>query len=164
MPIIPTDPVTERQVNALKDCIKSKINTYSSKGTKNKKGAIIAQIVLVLCSILTPIFIGWKDAPKVLVNLALISSAITTACSSLQAFFDWKELWTSYKVSKSALETIIAEIDYLVSLGYNKITQADLSNFFDRYKDICSKMDENYKNLRTTEGEDNNANSGGNVS
>jgi hypothetical protein len=155
MPITQSEAVTERQVNALKDCINAKISSYSNKGTRNKKGAISAQIILVLGSVLTPIFIGWKDGHSVLLNLALISSAITTACSSLQAFFDWKELWTNYKFSKSGLGTIIAEIDYLVSLGYDKINQDDMSNFFSRYKEICAKMDESYKSLRTSENNPN---------
>ena len=155
MPISRSEVVTEKQVIALKDCINAKISSFRIKGTKNKKGAISAQIILVFCSVLTPIFIGWKGEHTVLINLALISSAITTACSSLQAFFDWKELWTNYKFSKNGLETIIAEIDYLVSLGYDKINQDDMSNFFGRYKEICAKMDESYKSLRISENNPN---------
>jgi hypothetical protein len=146
-------PVTESQVLALKNCIASKINSFKNKGTKNKRGAIAAQVILIGFSVITPVLIGWKndngEAFTVLVNLALISSGITAACSSLQAFFDWKELWTNYKVSKNGLETIIAEMDYLISSGYENINQQAMQDFFNRYKDICAKMDESYKNLRT---------------
>jgi|GEM_PF-2838209 len=151
MSTIQEGPVTERQVNALKECIDKKILAYGTKGTKNKKGAIIAQFILIICSVLTPIFIGWNEGTsKLLVNLALISSAITTACSSLQVFFDWKELWTNYKVARNELETIIAEIDYQVAIGYDKIDQETMQKFFERYKAVCFKMDESYRSIRAS--------------
>ncbi len=153
-------PVTESQVLALKNCITSKINSFKNKGTKNKHGAIAAQVILIVFSVITPVLIGWKndkgEAFTVLVNLALISSGITAACSSLQVFFDWKELWTNYKVSRNGLETIIAEMDYLISSGYENINQQAMQDHFTRYKEICAKMDESYKQSRT-----NNDNSGG---
>jgi len=153
-------PVTESQVLALKNCITSKINSFKNKGTKNKRGAIAAQVILIVFSVITPVLIGWKndkgEAYTVLVNLALISSGITAACSSLQIFFDWKELWTNYKVSKNGLETLIAEMDYLISSGYENINQKDMQEHFNRYKEICAKMDESYKHSRTS-----NDNSGG---
>jgi Protein of unknown function (DUF4231) len=148
-------PVTESQVMALKKCITSKINSFRNKGTKNKRGAIAAQIILITFSLITPVLIGWKndeeEVIRVLVNLALISSGITAACSSLQAFFDWKELWANYKVSKNGLETIIAEMDYLTSSGYENINQQAMQDFFNRYKEICAKMDESYKSMRASD-------------
>jgi len=152
--INPSEPVTESQVTALRNCIKRRINSYGNKGHKNKKGAVSSQIVLVFFSALTPILLGWKlekDSwvSATLVNIALISSGITTVCSSLQAFFDWKDLWAGYKTSRNELDGIIAEIDYFVTLGYDKITQQDMSNFFNRYKDVCMRMDASYRSVRT---------------
>ncbi|MBN9297921.1 MAG: DUF4231 domain-containing protein [Filimonas sp.] len=155
MSLNPSAPVTEKQVMALKNCITSKIDSFRHKGIKNKRGAIAAQVILISFSVITPILIGWKnskgDLYPVLINLALISSGITAACSSLQVFFDWKDLWANYKVAKNGLETIMTELDYLISSDYENITQQDMRDFFNRYKDICAKMDESYKNVRTSD-------------
>ncbi len=159
MPSTPLSPDTQLQVNALKNCINTKINEFSRKGTRNKRGAVIAQVTFVISSLITPIFIGWKgengNTINLLVNLGLISSAFAAACSGLQTFFDWKELWTNYKVSRNGLQTIIAELDYLSS--YANISPQTMDDFFDRYKDICARMDENYKNLRMTDTHKNGA-------
>jgi hypothetical protein len=144
-----TQPVSREQIKALRDCIEAKIRSYGTKGTKNKKGAASVQVIIIVFSVITPILIGWKTDEQTAIlykNWALAASTITAGFSTLHDFFDYKELWTQYKVSRNGMETISAELNYLESSG--TLTQRKMDELFERYIKICSETDGFYRDVR----------------
>ena len=143
-------PATLNEVQALIACIETAKKEYSIKGSKNKKGAIIVQVLLIVLSALTTIFIGWKSANNNinLTNLALICSAIVASLNVIIAFFDYKELWVQYKVSRNDLTMLRAELNFISASEDGKVTKKQLLVIFEEYKNICNRTNQAYQQLR----------------
>lgn len=151
-----TRPVTAKQLAALRKCVESKIAYYDSKGRRNKYSAAAIKILIVSSSVLTPILIGWKDATIEQVqlgNYALVSSAVAAGTTALYNFFDYKDLWTQYKVSRNELETILAELDYLEESGQENITQQQMELLFKSYVRVCADTNSFYRETRLAKDE-----------
>lgn len=149
-------PVSAQQMTALKNCIIEKTKTLGDKGRRNKTGAIIVYILIISFSAATTILIGWKAGvtdnltatTNTLVNLALICSAVTTGLNMFYNFFDYKDLWVHYKASRNELLEILSELEYLEASGLENISQKQLNDLFNRYKDICANTNKFYLQLR----------------
>lgn len=146
-------PASAKEIEALKQCLETAVGEYSIKGSRNKKGAIFIQVSLVLLSALTTIFIGWKptgNSTNVLViNLGLICSAVVASLNVINAFFDYRELWAQYKVSRNQLKILLSELNFLRASGDENVTKKQLAEIFERYKDICDQTNKTYQQLRT---------------
>lgn len=121
---------------------------FHKKSRANKIGASIFKLVIVVSSVLTPILIGWKDGSQQLINLGLISSAVTAGATALYNFYDNKDLWVQFKVSRNELEALLAELNYLEAVGLAYFTQAQLELLFNRYVAICSETNVFYRTTR----------------
>ena len=135
------------QITAFEECIVAKVETFKIKGRKNKQGAIIVQIAIIVFSAATTIFIGWKTKPEnvTLVNFALVCSAVTTGLTMLYNFFDYKDLWVQYKTGKNEFESLLAEVKYYKASG---ITKQQLDALFAKYSDISNNVNTAYKQIR----------------
>lgn len=144
---------TTKEIYALIQCLEGAAKEYGEKGSKNKKGAIVVQVLLIVLSALTTIFIGWKatgDVPNIfLINLALICSAVVAGLNVINAFFDYRELWAQYKVSRNQLQILLSELNYIRASGDEKVTKSQLGEIFTKYKDICEQTNKTYQQLRT---------------
>lgn len=151
---------TLAEIEALKKCLESETGDYTNKGRKNKKGAILIQILLVLLSALTTIFIGWKPEDNksnvFLINLGLICSAVVAGLNVTNAFFDYRELWAQYNVSRNQLRMLLSELSILQASGDGNVTKKQLTEIFERYRGICDETNKTYQQLRmakdSTEG------------
>jgi hypothetical protein len=146
-------PVTCQQVNELRSCIKQKTGYFDRKSRTNKLGASGFKLVIVVSSVLTPILIGWHEGNPRLVNLGLISSAVTAGATALYNFYDNKDLWVQFKVSRNELEALLAELNYREAAGLAHFTQAQLEMLFNRYVAICSETNVFYRTTRLTPDE-----------
>jgi len=156
-PAKPADPpkpviATPNEINALRRFIEATAKEYSEKGRRNKRGAIIVQILLVCLSALTTIFLGWKfenDYKSIfLLNLSLICSSVVSGINVILAFFDYKELWAQYKVSRNKLKVLSCELDYLQASRPEGVTKKLVDEIFDRYVKVCEDTNQTYHQLR----------------
>ena len=153
--------VTYAQIDSLRKCISSTIDSYRIKKRKNKIGAITVQGFSILFSFGTTVLIGWKIQKEVaesinvstLTNFALIVSALATGINTLDKFFDYKTLWIGYNVSISNLKSALAKLDYLASLGSENIQRKQLDDIFNSYELTCLNMDKNYQEIRSAKDE-----------
>lgn len=158
--------VTYAQIDSLRKCISTTIDSYRIKKRKNKIGAITVQTLSILFSFGTTVLIGWKiqkgvaesiDATETinatLMNWALIVSALATGINTLDKFFDYKTLWIGYNVSISNLKSALAKLDYLASLGSENIQRKQLDDIFNSYELTCLNMDKNYQEIRSAKDE-----------
>ncbi len=143
---------TTAEIDTLKELIEAAIGEYSNKGHKNKKGAVIVQGALISLSALTTIFLGWKFPNSktnfILINLALVSSSVVSGLNVINAFFDYKDLWAQYKVSRNQLKTLRAELLYIQASYNDKITKNQVKEIFEKYKNICNETNTTYQQLR----------------
>jgi hypothetical protein len=151
-----TDTTIEK-INSLRKSITSKMDVLTYKGKRNKTGATIAQTCIIVFSVATPILIGWKTGADwkpeniaLLVNLALICSAVTAGGNMLFNFFDYKELWVEYKNAKNELLLLLSELDYLESSGTENIKPEQVDAIFQKYLAICLEIGRNYRRIRST--------------
>lgn len=153
--------VTYHQITALRKCITETIASYRIKKRRNKWGAIIVQSLSILFSFGTTVLIGWNIKEGVpqslnvstLTNFALIVSALATGINTLDKFFDYKTLWIGYNISISNLQSALARLDYLASIGTENVKKQELDEIFNRYELTCSNMDKNYHETRSARDE-----------
>lgn len=135
----------------LKDRIEETIISYRKKRLRNKIGAIIAQISMIIFSGATTVFIGWQFAEKqtnpCLLNIALIMSALTTGMGALDKFFDYKSFWVRYNVSIQQLKSILDKAEYWEMMG--KLTPDKIEELYNKYDAVCSEMLRSYESIRT---------------
>ena len=143
---------TTKEIDALMQCLEVASKDYANKGSKNKRGAIFVQVLLIVLSALTTIFIGWKatgDAPNLfLINLGLVCSAVVAGLNVINAFFDYRELWAQYKVSRNQLRILLSELNYIRASGDENVTKSQLGEIFAEYKNICEQTNKTYQQLR----------------
>ncbi|WP_163410135.1 SLATT domain-containing protein [Flavobacterium ajazii] len=148
---------TEEKINSLRNSVTNKIKVLTHKGKKNKIGASAAQICIIIFSVATPILIGWKTTDNtMLTNIALICSAITAGGNMLFNFFDYKDLWIEYKISKNEFITLLAELDYLEASGIENIKHEQIDLLFQKYLTICLEIGKNYRRIRSTKNNNEN--------
>lgn len=158
-------PVTQGQIECLRSCITKTIDTYRGKRNKNKCGAIIVQGLAILFSFGTTVLIGWKlnmqpedvknGSLKIspFTNFVLVVSALATGINALNQFFDYKPLWIGYNISIAKLKALLAKVDYLDSLGAEKLKRSQLDDIFNRYEEIYGNMNKSYETIRSAKDE-----------
>lgn len=138
-----------QKIQSLRKSIEFEIKTLSIKGRKNKYGAVAVQSSIIIFSVATPIFIGWKSDDPMLKNIALICSAITAGGNMIYNFFSYRDLWIEYKISRNDFITLLAEVDYLESSGITNIEKKEVDALFQKYIQIRLEIGKNYRKIRS---------------
>lgn len=155
----PKVPVNEGQLEAIKNCVTETLTSYKIKRIRNKAGAIFVHLATILLSITTTIILGWQlvnvetnsSHDKLdLTNLALVLSALTTGISTLDSVFDYRALWVGYNIGVSKLKSVLSKLEYLKSIGAQNLEQEQIEDLYNRYDMICSSMEKDYKDIRTS--------------
>jgi hypothetical protein len=140
--------ITEK-INSLKNSVEHEIKTLTVKARKNKYGATIAQSCIIVFSVATPILIGWEPEYRLLKNLALICSAVTAGGTMIYNFFNYRDLWVEYKISRNEFITLLAEVNYLESSGIKNIKEEKVDELFKKYIQIRLEIGRNYRRIRS---------------
>lgn len=158
LPLGDDTPVTLEQIKNLDDRILEKIADYRRKKTLNKRFAVAMQSLSVIFSIGTTILIGWKvfdETHKPVVdykylNYALAASALASGITSLNKFFDYKDLWIIYNIAVISLKSVSEKLIFLYARGEGKTTKKELDEIFKKYETICEDMSRNYQQIRSS--------------
>ncbi|OYU79927.1 MAG: hypothetical protein CFE23_11775 [Flavobacterium sp. BFFFF1] len=149
--------IPKAQLDAFKTLISEKIKKFRRKRRKNKIGAIIVQVLLILFSFGTTVLIGWKIGTKDenikdgLINIALVLSTLATALTALDKFFDYKPFWIMYGVSISKLELVEAKLSMLVPNADGAVDGAAFDAVFKEFESVCGLMSSFYNEVRSGE-------------
>lgn len=150
--------VSNSQLVNFKEILNDNIDRYTRKRNKNKAGAYVVQTFIILFSFGTTVLIGWKVSDdsaykELIINFALVLSALVTGLSTLDKFFDYKAFWIDYNVAIAGLKHILRKVEYLESFGPENITRKQLDELFNLFELVCSTMDKNYKEIRSARDE-----------
>ncbi|WP_264535246.1 SLATT domain-containing protein [Flavobacterium sp. N1736] len=141
--------VITAKINSVKKSIESQIKSLTIKARINKYGAVAVQSCIIVCSVITPILIGWTPKDDMLNNYALICSAVTAGGTMIYNFFSYRDLWVEYKISRNEFITLLAELEYLQSSGPENIDEKKVDALFQKYIQIRNEIGKNYRRIRS---------------
>lgn len=158
LPLDDNTPVTLEQIKSLYNRIFEKIIDYGKKKKRNKIFAVTMQSLSVIFSVGTTVLIGWKvfdekgglEVNHNYLNYALVVSALASGITSLNKFFDYKDLWIIYNIAVISLKSISEKLIFLYARGEGKTTKKELDEIFKKYETICEDMSRNYQQIRSS--------------
>lgn len=145
--------VSPYQIDFLKSSIEETLKSYQIKRTRNKVGCIVVQSSVIVFSVATTVFIGWKLGGakadnSFLLNIALICSAISAGLSTLEKFFDYKALWVRYNLAIQHLKFIKNRLKYMETMGVEHLKLEQIQELFKSYEEICFELMRQYESIR----------------
>jgi len=118
--------------NYLKDRFEKEVNWYDTKSLHNAKWAKIYQVVIIILSVLTPVF-----AASGLKWQTLISSVLLSIAVGILKYYRFEELWQNYRTTCETIKKEKILFDARIS-PYDK-SDDPMKMFITRVESMISK-------------------------
>ena len=147
---------TQELIEYLKNQIKHQQNGFKSRRNKNRISAIRIRITLVVMSAIVTILLGMKiiGYEEYLANIAFVVSAIITALSAIEDYFENKGYWIRYNLTYTQLKSLEDDLEYLL---LNKIEGDAMKSKIDeihiKLKEILDATNTDWLSLRNKDVE-----------
>lgn len=149
---------TRDKIEFFKRDLDGKIEFFKYVQINNKKKAFLLKMLATLFGLLTTVLLGLQVAELtagILKNIALVTSALVTLLSAIDAFFNHRALWVRYTATLSQLDVVRIELDYLNAAADQAPKEGDVDRLFAKYRSILDETNTSWTELR--KGADNNA-------
>jgi hypothetical protein len=118
----------------------------------NRTKAFGFRFAVVLCGAVTTILIGLHSVSEpfqpLVKDFALFFSALVTAISALDAFYNYRALWIRYTVTYTELRTLSTKVEYLTANGPTSLEEDRIDQLFEEFQQIIRETNSNWLQLR----------------
>jgi hypothetical protein len=142
----------EDKIQYLQQRLEEQIEAFNNGRRKNKKKAFRFRLSVILCSAFTTILIGLQSfgssLEPIIKDAALIFSAMVTALSAIDAFYNHRALWIRYTATSNDLKTVQSKLQYLLAGNRENVEENRIDELFEEFHRILNETNEYWLQLR----------------
>lgn len=142
----------QEKIKCLQERLDEQIEYFSLAKKGYEKNAFHFRVAVVLCSASTTILLGLHTVADsfqpIVKDCALILSALVSALSTLDAFYNHRALWIRYKITSNALKAVRSKLEYLTASGLETVDEAKVDQLFEEFQEVLSETDAQWLQLR----------------
>ena len=149
----------EHKLIFLSKNIDDRIKSFEKRRESCRSKSFLLTVSLAVISAAVTVFIGIQgveDSTRVvLLNIALILSALVTVGSVVESFFSPKELWIKYTEAVNLLKELKSDLEYL-ELGHKDSISVDkLDAIYTKYKKILKETNSTWISMKKSTSKSN---------
>ena len=149
-------PDLQNLADYLRQKIKNQEEGFKSRRNKNRTSAIRVKLALISLSAIVTILLGLRvgETSEVLANIAFVVSAIVTALSAIEEFFEYRGLWIRYNITFTQLKSLEDDLEYLMLKRLDETElKGKIDELYDRLKDILDTTNSDWLSMRKKDSE-----------